>query len=120
MAADKIFENLKEIDESKVAPGNYFMRSPEKYLTNVKVILERLTDPRMRYTSWGFRAYNQAFKVAIAHGDEARASVFAQRAYATRRVIEGEDNPNVQKAKEFAENPSSLHSCGKLKEMKWK
>ena len=114
MAADGIFEHLMELEEANIAPRNYFMNSPEKYLTNLKVTIELLVELRMMFTSLGFRTYHQAFKVAIAHGDEARASVFAQRAFETRRIMEGEDNPEAQLAKTFAENPASHPSHGKL------
>ena len=38
------------------------------------------------------RLQYDAFQVAVAHGDIARASIFAQRAYQARMVCEGEDS----------------------------
>ncbi|KAK1754161.1 hypothetical protein QBC47DRAFT_403548 [Echria macrotheca] len=47
------------------------------------------------------RVYYDAFQVAIANGDQARANVFAERWYASRVVIEGEDSEDAAKAKEM-------------------
>lgn len=52
------------------------------------------------------RAYYDAYQIAIASGDEARARTFAKRAYAARAVIEGDDSPNTTKLKRLAEQPS--------------
>ncbi|KAF5576936.1 SET domain-containing protein [Fusarium pseudocircinatum] len=44
--------------------------------------------------------------MAIANGDEARAKIFAERAYAARVVIGGDDNPETAKLRTLAERPS--------------
>lgn len=42
------------------------------------------------------RVYSDAFQVCIQHGDQARASVFVERAYQCRVVCEGEDSARTQ------------------------
>lgn len=51
------------------------------------------------------RAYYDAMQVAIAHGDQARAKVFAQRAYDVRIVCEGEESPAAIKLKSLIAEP---------------
>ncbi|RWA09261.1 hypothetical protein EKO27_g5831 [Xylaria grammica] len=53
------------------------------------------------------RLYYDAFQIVIAHGDEARAMVFAERAYKARVNCEGEDGPETKRAKGFMQNPRS-------------
>ncbi|KAG9494754.1 hypothetical protein J7337_013893 [Fusarium musae] len=52
------------------------------------------------------RVYYDAFQMAIANGDEARAKIFAERAYAARVLIEGDDNPDTAKLRTLTERPS--------------
>jgi len=52
------------------------------------------------------RAYYDAFQIAIASGHGARAKVFAERAYAVRTVIEGDDSPETMRLKRLAERPA--------------
>lgn len=42
----------------------------------------------------------------IANGDEVRTRVFAERAYAARLIIEGEDSPQTEKMKQLVERPA--------------
>lgn len=52
------------------------------------------------------RLYYDAFQICIAHGDQARASVFAERAFKARVICEGDDTPEAKKAKALAVRPS--------------
>lgn len=52
------------------------------------------------------RAYYDAFQIAIANGDEARAKIFAERSYAARVIIEGDDSPEAAKLKQLADRPT--------------
>lgn len=65
------------------------------------------------------RVYYDAFQVSIAHGDEAWASVFAERARKTRMICEGEDSPETQRMQSLALKPASHSSFG-LCSTKWK
>ncbi len=49
------------------------------------------------------RAYNDAYKIAIASGDVARAQVFAERAYHAKLVIERDNSPATAQMKRRAE-----------------
>ena len=53
------------------------------------------------------RAYNDAYQIANESGDEARARIFAGRAYNARRLIEGDDSPATLKMKRRAEEISA-------------
>jgi hypothetical protein len=48
-------------------------------------------------------------------GDEARAKVFAERVYAARTVIEGEDSPETMRLKRLAEHPAEHSLFGMSK-----
>lgn len=65
------------------------------------------------------RLYYDAFQVSIVHGDQARASVFAERAYTARVICEGEDSPETKRVKSLASKPSGHSSFG-LCSTKWK
>jgi hypothetical protein len=56
------------------------------------------------------RLYYDAFRTAIMHGDQARASVLAEKAYKARALCEGEDNPETVKMKSFIADPAT-HIC---------
>jgi hypothetical protein len=58
------------------------------------------------------RLYYDAFQIAITHGDQARASVFAGRAYEVRIVCEGDDSPETRRMKDFQAHPSTHHNSG--------
>ena len=64
------------------------------------------------------RLYYDAFQISIAHGDQARASIFAERAYRARVICEGEDSPETLRAKSLALKPADHNSFG-LYSKKW-
>ncbi|KAK0707663.1 hypothetical protein B0H67DRAFT_472844, partial [Lasiosphaeris hirsuta] len=64
------------------------------------------------------RTYNDAFQVAVINGDQARANVFAQRAYAARVVGYGDDHPGVVRLRGYVDNPASHPIYGRT--MRWK
>jgi len=61
------------------------------------------------------RAYYDAFQTVIAHGNQARAKVFAERAYAARLGCEGEDSPGTLQIRLLAEKPRSHQLFGTSK-----
>ncbi|KAG9191005.1 hypothetical protein G6011_09093 [Alternaria panax] len=61
------------------------------------------------------RLYYDAFQIAITHNDQARASVFAGRAYDARMVCEGDDSPETRRMKDFRTNPDSHRNFGASK-----
>lgn len=65
------------------------------------------------------RLYFDAFQIAIAHGDQARAMEFAERAYKARVACEGNDNPATKKIKRLMQDPASHLMYGEGS-MMWK
>lgn len=65
------------------------------------------------------RLYYDAFQISIVHGDQARASIFAERAYKARVICEGEDSPETLKVKSLALKPA-VHSSFEAHSRKWK
>jgi hypothetical protein len=88
-----------------IGDGSRLFSHPDRCLKDVHTLLtlleaENITDARVP------RAYYDAFQIAIAHGDQARASVFAQRAYEGRLCCEGDDSPLTAHAKSLVARPA--------------
>lgn len=64
------------------------------------------------------RLYYDAFQISITHGDQARASVFAERAYKSRVLCEGDDSPETLKVKNLTKNPAGHRNFGVS--MRWR
>lgn len=64
------------------------------------------------------RVYYDAFQIVIANGDQARAKVFAERAYAGRAILEGSDSPEVVSLKKYVEQTAAHRLYGTT--TKWK
>lgn len=93
---------------------------PEESLKDCYSLLQVLEEEYAGYAGvLNARLYYDAFQVSIAHGDQARASVFADRAYRARVICEGEDSPATQRMKSLALKPAGHRSCGGCS-MKWK
>ncbi|RYO85430.1 hypothetical protein DL766_006515 [Monosporascus sp. MC13-8B] len=58
------------------------------------------------------RVYFDAFRVCASHGDRARASVFAARAYEVRMVCEGDDSPGTKRMECLMQDPASYAAFG--------
>ncbi|UKZ87714.1 uncharacterized protein TrAFT101_003486 [Trichoderma asperellum] len=52
--------------------------------------------------------YHTAFKMAVKNGDTTRAKIFAERAYAARVLVEGDDSPEAVRLAQFVQRPT-LH-----------
>lgn len=57
-------------------------------------------------------ALREAAMTCIFNSDQARANIFAQKAYETRLVLEGPDSVNVKKLAKFAKNPANYKDFG--------
>ncbi|KAF2843479.1 hypothetical protein M501DRAFT_1021784 [Patellaria atrata CBS 101060] len=64
------------------------------------------------------RLYYDASQIAITHGDQARASIFAKRAYETRVVCEGKDSPETGEMKCWMITPANHRNFGASR--RWK
>jgi hypothetical protein len=121
--------DLKESDARRLkiealddAIGNPFRMQimPEESLKDCQLLLGILEHEYDGYPGvLNARLYYDAFQVSIAHGDQARASVFADRAYTARVSCEGEDSPETQRVKSFVLKPATHLSFG-MCSTKWK
>ncbi|KAF2010835.1 SET domain-containing protein [Aaosphaeria arxii CBS 175.79] len=64
------------------------------------------------------RAYPDAFEIAIANGDLARARIFAERCLSLYRITGGDDSPEVPQYSELVQDPTRHLYFGMS--MKWK
>ncbi|KAL1865026.1 hypothetical protein Daus18300_007373 [Diaporthe australafricana] len=65
------------------------------------------------------RLYYDALQICIAHGDQARASTFAEKAYKARVCCDGEDSPETKRMKSLSLKPTDHTSYGACS-MKWR
>ena len=110
MRSDDRLEEIQHIDIA-IGDGAHLMQHPQQHLQIVHslvVILEaeEISDARLP------RAYYDAFQTVIAHGDQARAKIFAERAYTARLCCEGEDSPATLQMKLLAESSKSHRLFG--------
>ncbi|KAK6819646.1 hypothetical protein PG987_016129 [Apiospora arundinis] len=115
-ASDRRRKEINELDE-KLGDGKRIVNHAEAMLHDAwrKLALlreEGITD------AWVSRAYHDAFQIAIANGDQARAKVFAERDYEATVACEGKDNPEAAQTMQWVKSPKAhpLYS-GKLQ---WK
>jgi hypothetical protein len=93
---------------------------PEQSLRNCQSLLKVLEDEYEGYAGiLNARLYYDAFQISIAHGDQARASLFAERSYASRVICEGEDSPETMKMQSLAREPTNHNSFERCSK-KWK
>jgi hypothetical protein len=109
-ASDQRLEKIASLDEL-IGDGNQIIANPAACLVDVRNLLnllfeENITDSRVP------RAYYDAFQIAIAHGDQARAKVFAERAFKLRLQCEGDDSPEVSRLKALVKSPKDHRLYG--------
>lgn len=118
-ASDARRKLIQDLDEAIGDPFRMQSR-PNESLRDCHSLLQVLQEEYDGFAGvLNARLYYDAFQVSIAHGDQSRASVFAERAYKARVVCEGENSPETQKAKSLALKPADHSSFG-LCSMKWK
>jgi len=108
--SDNRQSEIKRLDEL-LGDGSRLLFNPGRCLEDVYALLalleaENITDASLP------RAYYDAFQIAIAHGDQARAKVFAQRAYESRLCCEGEDSPLTIRMKSLVVRPAEHRLFG--------
>lgn len=106
-ASDVRRSQIQSLDDAIGDPFQ-MMNDPNSSLKNCRSLLKLLNE-EYHGNAGAFipRLYYDAFQISIAHGDQARASVFAERAYKGRVVCEGEDSSLTKKTKCFMQNPAS-------------
>ncbi|KAF9733861.1 set domain-containing protein 5 [Paraphaeosphaeria minitans] len=91
--SDKRLNEITRLDEI-IGDGMSIVTTPIACLYHARRVLELLKEEQIEDARIP-RLYYDAFQIAIANGDEARAKVFTERAYATRVILEGEDSPEA-------------------------
>jgi hypothetical protein len=108
--SDNRQSEITRLDEL-LGDGSRLLSNPAKCLEDVHTLLklleaENITDARVP------RAYYDALQIAIAHGDQARAKVFAQKAYDARLCCEGDDSPLTIRMKSLVARPAEHRLFG--------
>ena len=108
--SDQRLDEITRLD-GLIGDGMRIVSTPVACLYNAHALLrlleeEGIADSRIP------RLYYDALQIVIANGDQARARVFAQRAYAARVVCEGEDSPETIRLKGLAERPAEHRLYG--------
>ncbi|KAK7965861.1 uncharacterized protein PG986_000138 [Apiospora aurea] len=117
-ASDECRRRIQSLDEQIGNPMT-MMNRPLSSLHACRDLLDTLrqeyTDPNTgegTATALIPRLYYDALQIVVAHGDQARGRVFAERCYAARVECEGEDSPATLKAEGLMREPSSHASFG--------
>ncbi|KAF2122708.1 hypothetical protein BDV96DRAFT_639275 [Lophiotrema nucula] len=106
-ASDARRVQIQSLDDA-IGSSVRMQSKPKDVLGDCHLLLQTLKDEYDGYAGiHNARVYYDAFQVSIAHGDQARASIFADRAYKARAVCEGEDSPEAKRMHGFAQKPAS-------------
>lgn len=110
--SDNRILQIRELDSTIKEPERA-MSHPTRSLADCRQLLEVIEN------EWGVRAgasitavYFYAYHISVFHGDEARASVFAQREHRSRVSCQGHDHPETQRVKRLIEQPSNFENSG--------
>jgi hypothetical protein len=114
--SDTRLEEIARLD-SIVGDGMSIVTTPLVCLHHLRTMIvckekECIADARVA------RAYYDALQISIAHGDQARAKAFSERAYRERVFLEGDDSPEARRFKRLIERPSIRRLYGTT--IKWK
>lgn len=91
--------------DSGLGDGKRIMSKPQDCLRDAHTILHLLCGEGV-VGSRVARVYNDALQIVVAHSDQARAKVFAQRACAQRLMVEGDDSPETVRLQGISEDPT--------------
>jgi len=114
--SDERLDEIARLD-GLIGDGVGILSTPLQTLHYAHTLLGLLNEEGMDDSNTP-RTYYDALQIAVANGDLARASVFAERASSIRTVFEGDDSPEVIKLKRLARNPSEHVLYGMS--MRWK
>ncbi|KAK3364665.1 hypothetical protein B0T25DRAFT_470953 [Lasiosphaeria hispida] len=114
--SDRRLDRIARLD-GQIGDGVHIVSTPLSCLRDAHELLRLLEEEGIGDARLA-RVYYDALQIAIAHGDQARARVFAQRAYAARVVVEGEDSPDAARVRKYAERPAAHRLFGTT--MKWR
>ncbi|KAL8688124.1 MAG: hypothetical protein Q9218_005886 [Villophora microphyllina] len=104
--------HIQHLDDV-IGDPNRVLSKPDGCLADCYSLLETLDEEYQGVAGALIaRLYYDAFQISITHGDQARASVFAQRAYKARVICEGEDSPETRRIKNLMEDPTRHRNFG--------
>ncbi|KAG8167141.1 hypothetical protein KVR01_002830 [Diaporthe batatas] len=110
---------MQDLDEAIGDPMRMATK-PAESLRDCQTMLRTLDKEFAGHTgAHSCRLYYDAFQICVSHGDQARAGVFAEKAYQARVCVEGEDSPETQRMKSFSRKPS-LHENHAKASTDWK
>lgn len=110
-SSDARLDEIQRLDKS-IGDGVRITAFPLQALYDVRRLLKLCEEEGLRHDASVSRAYYDAFQIAVANGDRARARVFAERAAATRAIVEGDDSPEVHRTRDLARDPTRHPSYG--------
>ncbi|KAJ9635070.1 hypothetical protein H2199_008556 [Coniosporium tulheliwenetii] len=85
--------------------------TPVTSLHDAHTLLRLLEEEEIAHARMA-RAYSDAMQIAISNGDQPRAKVFAERAYAARVICQAEDSPQAIRLRGLAERPAQHELYG--------
>ena len=90
---------IKFLDDA-IGDPNRVINKPNKCLADCHCLLQVL-DEKYKGSAGALiaKVYYDAFQISITHGDQARASVFAERGHQSRVICEGMDSSGTQRIK---------------------
>jgi hypothetical protein len=110
---------LIEKSDERIGDAMRMVNAPEDSLRECQTLLSLLKTEYQGYPgALVARLYYDAFQISVAHGDQARASVFAQRSYEARLICEGNDTPEAKRAQALAMKPSD-HPSFEICSSRW-
>lgn len=111
-ASDARRRQIQLLDEA-IGDPERVMKRPEESLADCHSLLQVLEEEyKGSAGALIARLYYDAFQISITHGDQARASAFAERGFRSRVVCEGEDSPETRQIKCLIENPAGHRNFG--------
>jgi hypothetical protein len=111
-ASDARRRQIQLLDEA-IGDPDRVMKRPEESLADCHSLLQVLEEEyKGSAGALIARLYYDAFQISISHGDQARASAFAERGYRSRVMCEGEDSPETWQIKRLIENPARHRNFG--------
>lgn len=99
--------------DNAIGDSNRVLSKPEDCLSDCRLLIRSLREEYGGFSEALLaRAYYDAFQICITHADQARAAIFAERAYQARIICEGKDSPETIRMKSLMEEPSSHRNFG--------
>lgn len=113
-SSDYRLDQIRSINEDEGAATDLdqVLEHPAKSFSQVHRLFELLEEEGICDIRVARACFN-ALQIAAVVGDKARAKVFAERAYAARKVLAGDDNPTTIEFKHLAKQPVDYHLYGK-------